>query len=111
MLCQSPILAIIMKIPKVAKIVCRPSGATPANSRPPAKARMQKPQGGGKFLLQIPGVRGGWLWQKTDDCISQLVKTGVSRIYDTESGAKFFYCIKCIEIFEADHKLCSWKDA
>ena len=26
---------------------------------PQAKARMQKPQGGGKFLVQIPGVRGG----------------------------------------------------
>ena len=34
---------------------------------PPAKARMQKPQGGGKFLVQIPGVcggGGGWLWMK-----------------------------------------------
>ena len=35
---------------------------------PWAKARMQKPQGGGKFLVQIPGGAlgggGGWLWQK-----------------------------------------------
>ena len=32
---------------------------------PRAKARMQKPQGGGKFLVQIPGgARGGWLWMK-----------------------------------------------
>ena len=30
-----------------------------------AKARMQKPQGGGKFLVQIPGgARGGLLWMK-----------------------------------------------
>ena len=35
-----------------------------------AKARMRKPQGGGKFLVQIPGgARGGvgwwwWLWMK-----------------------------------------------
>ena len=29
------------------------------------KARMQKPQGGDKFLVQIPGgEQGGWLWQK-----------------------------------------------
>ena len=38
---------------------------------PRAKARMQKPQGGGKFLVQIPGSArrvcvcvGGWLWMK-----------------------------------------------
>ena len=33
---------------------------------PRAKARMQKPQDGGKFLVQIPGgARGGeWLWMK-----------------------------------------------
>ena len=32
---------------------------------PRAKARMQKPQGGGKFLVQIArGARGGWLWIK-----------------------------------------------
>ena len=31
---------------------------------PFAKARMQKPQGRGKFLEQIPGVHGGWLWMK-----------------------------------------------
>ena len=29
------------------------------------KARMQKPPGGGKFLVLIPrSVRGGWLWMK-----------------------------------------------
>ena len=32
---------------------------------PMAKAWMKKPQGGGKFLVQIPeGARGGWLWMK-----------------------------------------------
>ena len=31
---------------------------------PRAKARMQKPQGEGKCLVQIPGgARGGYLWQ------------------------------------------------
>ena len=36
-----------------------PSGATPTNPHPLAKARMQK--GRGKFLEQIPGVHRGWL--------------------------------------------------
>ena len=32
---------------------------------PRAKGRMQKPQGGDKFLVQIPGgARGEWLWMK-----------------------------------------------
>ena len=34
---------------------------------PRAKARMQKLQGGGKFLVQIHGVvrgGGGWLWMQ-----------------------------------------------
>ena len=43
----------------------RPSGAIPTNPHPRAKARMQKPQGGGKFLVQIPGgARERWLWIK-----------------------------------------------
>ena len=45
----------------------------PAHQEPPqqmpaprAKAKMQKPQGGDKFLVQIPGgaLRRGWLWMK-----------------------------------------------
>ena len=32
---------------------------------PRAKARVQKPQGGGRFLVQNPrGCAGGWLWMK-----------------------------------------------
>ena len=32
---------------------------------PRAKIRMQKPQSGGEFSVQIPGgARGGWSWQK-----------------------------------------------
>ena len=59
-----------MEIPKMAKIVYRQMPAPRELSQqipppPPAKARMQKPQGGGKFLVQIPGVcGGGWLWMK-----------------------------------------------
>ena len=25
---------------------------------------------------------------------------------DTKSGTQFFYCMKCIEVFEADHQVC-----
>ena len=31
---------------------------------PRAKVRMQKPQRGGRFLVQISGCTGGWLWMK-----------------------------------------------
>ena len=41
-----------------------PAPWEPSQQLPPAKARMKKPQGGGKFLIQMPGVRGGWLWMK-----------------------------------------------
>ena len=34
-----------------------------------AKARMQKPQGGGKFLVQIPGGAGGDGYGKIDTWI------------------------------------------
>ena len=61
--CQLPIPAIVTKIPNIANIMypvqtnARPSGAAPTKSLPPpAKVRMQKPQGGGKFLVQILGV-------------------------------------------------------
>ena len=37
---------------------------------PQAKARIQKPQGGGKFLVQIPGgARGGMVMDEIDTCI------------------------------------------
>ena len=50
----------------------RPLTATPTNSLPWAKARMQKPQGGGKLLVQIPeGMRGGMAMNEIDACISQ----------------------------------------
>ena len=53
----------------MAKIVYRQMPAPGELSQqiptPRAKSRMQKPQGGGKFLVQIPrGAWGGWLWMK-----------------------------------------------
>ena len=52
-----------MKISKMANIVYTQISARPELPQqipaPRAKAWMQKPQGGGKFLVQIPGVRGG----------------------------------------------------
>ena len=41
------------------------------NHRPRAKAIMQKPQGGARFLVQIPwGVRGRMVMEKIDSCIT-----------------------------------------
>ena len=41
---------------------------------PRAKAWMQKPQGGGKCLVQIPGdASGGWLWMKLIPTLSLTV--------------------------------------
>ena len=51
-----------MKISKMAKIVYRqlraPWELTQQIPAPRAKPRMQKPQGGGNFLVQIPGCAG-----------------------------------------------------
>ena len=42
---------------------------------PRAKIRMQKPQSGGEFSVQIPGgARGGMVMAKIDNCIKQLEK-------------------------------------
>ena len=71
--CQSPILAIIMKISKMANIVYRQMPAPRELSQQipatQAKAWMQKPQGGGKFLVQIPGGARGMVMDEIDTCI------------------------------------------
>ena len=55
-----------------------PSRATPTNPHPPqAKVWMQKSQGGGKFLVQFPGVRGGMVMDEIDTCIIQWEKAPV----------------------------------
>ena len=46
---------------------CPPLGSYP-NKSPLAKARMKKPQGGGKFFMQMPGVRGGMVMDEIDTC-------------------------------------------
>ena len=63
----------------MAKIVYReipaPQELPQQMPTPWAKARMQKPQGGGKFLVQIPrgGRGGGMVMDEIDTCItSQL---------------------------------------
>ena len=41
---------------------------------PRAKARMQKPQGGGKFWVQIPGgARGEIVMDEIDTCINKSI--------------------------------------
>ena len=41
---------------------------------PRAKIRMQKPQSGGEFSVQIPGgARGGMVMAKIDNCIMKLL--------------------------------------
>ena len=39
---------------------------------PWAKARKQKPQGGGKFLVQIPGGVRGMVMDEIDACITGM---------------------------------------
>ena len=62
-----------MKIPKMAKIVKRhmPASRELLQQMPAlrAKARMQKPQGGGKFLVQIPEGWTGDVMDEIDTCI------------------------------------------
>ena len=66
----------------MGKIVYREMPAPQELSQqiPRAKARMQKPQGGGKFLVQIPGVRGGMVMDETDTCIKQLFEMKYQRL-------------------------------
>ena len=48
-----------------------PWGGIPTNPHPQAKARMQKPHGGGKFYVQIPwGEQVGMVMDEIDTCIS-----------------------------------------
>ena len=75
--CQSPILAIKMKISKMANIVYRQMPAPrelpqqiPAPQAIKAIAWMQKPQGGSKRLVKSQGVRGGMVMDEIDTCIS-----------------------------------------
>ena len=57
----------------MAKIVYRqmpaPGEQSQQISAPRAKVRMQKPQGGGKYLVQIPGGARGMVMDEIDTCI------------------------------------------
>ena len=70
-----------MEIPKIAKIVYRQMPAPRELSQqipaPRAKARMQKSQSVGKFLVQIPGDArgGGMVMDEIDTCI--IIKSKV----------------------------------
>ena len=47
---------------------------------PRAKIRMQKPQSGGKFSVQIPGgARGGWLRQKLITALLAHIEKKIAR--------------------------------
>ena len=66
-----------MEIPKMAKITYRqmpaPRELSQQISTPWAKARMQKPLGGAKFLVQIPGggmCVGRMVMDEIDTCIT-----------------------------------------
>ena len=57
---------------------------------PRAKIRMQKPQSGGEFSVQIPGgARGGMVMAKIDNCISTMLfgwcSTGGGGVFSTSS--------------------------
>ena len=76
----------------------RPSGAIPTNPRPRAKARMQKPQGGGKFWCKSPGVRGGMVMDEIDTCISKrqcLIRAiCYFQIIDIKQGEATVRCVR-----------------
>ena len=65
--------AIIMKISNISNIVYRqmpvPWDLPQQIPAPQAEAWMQKPQGGGKCLVQIPGGAQGVVMNEIDTCI------------------------------------------
>ena len=68
---------IILKIPKMANIIYRqmpnPRELPQQIPTPRAKAWMQKPLGGGNFLVQIPGGGvGESVMAKIDSCIKDF---------------------------------------
>ena len=68
-----------------------PREVPPQIPTPRANARMQKPQGGGKFLVQIPGgVRGGMVMDEIDTCIR--IKTIPKEYYLLEYNTAFSRC-------------------
>ena len=66
----------------MAKIVCRQMPAPRELSQqiptPGPKARTRKPQGGGNFFMQIPGVHGGMVMDEIDTCITFVHLTSLT---------------------------------
>ena len=82
----------------MAKIVHRQMPAPKKLSQqipaPRAKARMQKPQGGGKLLVQIPGGarEGGMVMGEIDTCISLFsLSKNSTRLLHTVLARKLFF--------------------
>ena len=74
----------------MAKIVYRQMAAPRERqqqiSAPRAKARMQKPQGGGKFFVQNPGgASGGMVMDEIDTCITSSSTTCVKIRTETKN--------------------------
>ena len=100
------ILGMIMKIPKMAKIVNR---QMPAAREIPeeihaswAKAGMQMPQGRGQFLMQIPGGVQGMVMAETDTCISP----GYEIVHTVNPG---YEMVHTVNPSKESEKLKTWK--
>ena len=75
---------------------------------PRAKAKMQKPQGGGKVLVQIPGGArwggGGMVMDEIDTCITVSHKQGLFNCL-TVLFSCIYYSNRMISIFLFTHKI------
>ena len=68
---------------------------------PRAKIRMQKPQSGGEFSVQIPGgARGGMVMAKIDNCITFGFKLGHFD-FDVNIAARGWGSKKCCQNLES----------
>ena len=74
--CQSPILAITMKIAKMGKIVYRqmptPRELPQQIPTPGQKLGCKSPRVGANFWCKSPRVRGGMVMDEIDTCITHL---------------------------------------
>ena len=75
MCCQLPVLAIIMEIPKMAKIVYRqmPAHREPSQQIPAPRQKLgcKSPWVGANFWCRSLGVHGGMVMDELDTCIKK----------------------------------------